>query len=93
MPIDSETQQAAELSFEDALRELDEVVSALEAGQIPLQDSLRLLQRGIELADRCDDTLSQAEATLEQLVATSGGELATQTIEWDDEDDEDDNDA
>jgi exodeoxyribonuclease VII small subunit len=42
------------LSFEEALRELDEVVSLLEAGQIPLEQSLQLLRRGLELADQCD---------------------------------------
>jgi exonuclease VII small subunit len=46
------------------------------------------------LADACDATLSKAEATLEQLVATSGGELVTQRIEWDDdEDDAEDDDS
>jgi exonuclease VII small subunit len=59
-----------------------------------LEESLRLLQRGLSLADSCDATLSKAEATLEQLVATSGGELVTQRIEWDDdEDDAEDDDS
>ena len=88
MPSKSES-QTADLSFEQALRELDEVVSALEAGQISLEESLRLLQRGLSLADSCDETLSKAEATLEQLVATSGGELTTQRIDWDDDDEDD----
>ncbi len=92
MPSKSEL-HTADLSFEQALRELDEVVSALEAGQISLEDSLRLLQRGLSLADTCDETLSKAEATLEQLVASSGGELTTQRIEWDDDEDEDDDSA
>ena len=82
------------MSFEESLRELDTVVSALEAGQISLEESLQLLQRGLSLADACDATLSKAEATLEQLVATSGGELVTQRIEWDDdEDDAEDDDS
>jgi exodeoxyribonuclease VII small subunit len=86
--------QTAEMSFEESLRELDTVVSALEAGQISLEESLRLLQRGLSLADACDATLSKAEATLEQLVATSGGELTTQRIDWDDdEDDAEDDDS
>ena len=84
----------ADMSFEESLRELDTVVSALEAGQISLEESLQLLQRGLSLADACDATLSKAEATLEQLVATSGGELVTQRIEWDDdEDDAEDDDS
>jgi exodeoxyribonuclease VII small subunit len=83
----------SDLSFEEALRELDEIVGVLEAGNIPLEQSLGLLQRGMALAAQCDSTLSRAEATLEQLVATADGELVTQRVAWDDdEDDEDGND-
>jgi exodeoxyribonuclease VII small subunit len=94
MPSKTKT-PPVDMSFEEALRELDTVVSALEAGQISLEESLQLLQRGLSLADSCDATLTKAEATLEQLVATSGGELVTQRIEWDDdeEDAEDDDSA
>ena len=81
----------SDLSFEEALRELDEIVGVLEAGNIPLEQSLGLLQRGMALAAQCDSTLSRAEATLEQLVATADGELVTQRVAWDN-DDEDDND-
>ena len=77
------------LPFEDALRQLDEVVSSLEAGRVSLEESLQLLQRGMALAAQCDQTLAQAEATLEQLVATQGGELVAQRMTWDDEEDED----
>jgi exodeoxyribonuclease VII small subunit len=76
------------LSFEEALRELDEVVSLLEAGQIPLEQSLQLLRRGLELADQCDQTLQGAEAVLEELVATSSGTLETRELQWDDESDD-----
>jgi exodeoxyribonuclease VII small subunit len=64
-----------ELSFEEALRQLEEVVGALEAGQVPLERSLELLQSGLRLADRCDATLRQAELVLEELVMTTEGEL------------------
>lgn len=82
-------QTDSHVSFEDALRELDETVAALEAGQISLDEMLQLSQRGMALADLCDSKLSEVEATLEQLVATSGGELVTQPIAWDDEEDDD----
>ena len=50
-------------------------------------------ERGMALADLCDAKLSEAEATLEQLVATAGGELVAETIAWDDENDDEDDDA
>ena len=74
-----------ELSFEEALHELEELVGVLEAGQVPLERSLELLQRGLALADRCESTLSAAELALQQLVMTSDGELVVQDM--DDEED------
>lgn len=77
------------LSFEAALSELDEVVRTLESGNIPLEASLKLLTRGMEIATHCDQTLSQAESVLEQLTLTEEGELASERLQWLDEDDED----
>lgn len=74
------------LSFEDALRELDSVVDQLENGRLSLEDSLGLMQRGVALADSCETTLQNAEAILEQLVATEDGELVAKRLQWDDED-------
>lgn len=85
MPVQSST-SSSPLVFEDALRELDEVVAALEAGQVSLEDSLALLQRGMTLAQQCDQTLASAEATLEQLVATSSGELELQRLAYEEDD-------
>lgn len=70
-----------ELSFEAALRELEGVVATLENGQTPLEESLHLLQRGLELATRCEGVLQQAELTLEKLVMTDDGELVTQEMD------------
>ena len=69
------------LSFEDALRELEGVVSQLETGGVPLERSLELLKRGQELAARCDKVLVDAELTLEQLVLTPDGELLSEELE------------
>ena len=82
----AETKAQATQSFEAALHELENVVSALENGGVPLEKSLQLLQHGLELARRCEDTLSQAELALEKLVMTADGELLTEKIEDDDED-------
>ncbi len=89
MPVQPPT-TSQPIAFEDALRELDEVVAALEAGQVSLEDSLALLERGMALAQQCDQTLAGAEATLEQLVATSSGELELQRLAWGEDDDGDD---
>ncbi len=73
-------------SFETALHELENVVSALESGGVPLEKSLELLQQGLLLAQRCEQTLSQAELALEKLVMTADGELLTEQIRQDEQD-------
>ena len=73
------------LSFEDATRELEEIVQALENGHVPLGESLKLVQRGRELSDACAQMLDQAELTLSQLAATEEGELIEEPLDWDEE--------
>lgn len=87
-PAEGEANADNHLSFEEALRELEEVVGALETGQVPLEQSITLLQRGMALADICDGTLARAEATLEQLIATADGELTTEALAYDDDEDD-----
>ena len=72
-------------SFEDAMRELEEIVAALEDGSAPLDQSISLVKRGQELAARCDQTLKEAELTLSTLIATDEGELVEEELDWEDE--------
>ena len=74
------------LSFEDATREREEIVRALEDGKVPLGESLKLVQRGRELSDACAQMLNEAELTLSQLAATEEGELVEEELDWDGED-------
>lgn len=57
-----------ELDFEQAFKELRELVEALEDGDLPLEDSLRLYERGQALAARCNELLEHAELRLKELV-------------------------
>ena len=50
-----------EISFEQALEELQGVVEKLEAGKVPLEDSLALYERGMELVKICNGRLDRAE--------------------------------
>jgi exodeoxyribonuclease VII small subunit len=68
------------LSFEEALRELEGVAGKLEGGGVGLEESLRLLQRGMALIGRCEGELSAAESVLEQLIVNEDGELETVRI-------------
>ena len=57
-----------ELSYEEALAELDQVVSALENEQSQLEEAIRLFERGQALAARCGVLLEAAELKVKQVV-------------------------
>ena len=57
-----------ELSYEEALAELEEIVSALEGEQNQLEDSIKLFERGQALAARCGVLLEAAELKVKQVV-------------------------
>ena len=54
-------------TFEDAQRELEEIVQRLESGEAPLDEALRLWQRGEELYRFCRERLDAAEGKIEEL--------------------------
>ena len=64
-----------ELSFEAALKELEQIVSRLEQGEVELEDSIALYERGQALKAHCEKTLKAAESRLEKIV--HGGGTAT----------------
>ncbi len=57
-----------DLSFEEALKRLEEVVERLEKGDLPLEESLRLFQEGMVLVKHCEGLLKAAEAKVEMMV-------------------------
>jgi len=70
-----------ELMFEQALEELQEVVGSLESGELALEDSLKLFERGQALADRCSQLLEQAELRMRQLVPDERGGYREEDLE------------
>lgn len=67
--------------FEKSLTQLEKIVSRMEAGELGLEDSLAQFEKGIELARNCQDTLSNAELRVEQLIEKNG---LQQTIPFED---------
>ena len=63
----SANEDVASLSYERAREELVAVVQRLEAGSVPLEDSLALWERGEALADRCQAWLDGARVRLDQV--------------------------
>jgi len=56
-----------DMSFERALKELETIVSRLERGDVELEESIAIYERGEALRDHCDRLLKQAEARVERL--------------------------
>ena len=64
------------MSFEDALRALEDVVRRLESGDVPLDDSITLYERGELLRKHCQSRLDAAQARIEKIVQGPDGQAA-----------------
>ncbi len=72
----------AALTFEDALRALEDIVRKLESGEVPLDDSVDLYTRGDALRQHCQARLDAAHARIEKIVTAPDG-AATGTQPFD----------
>lgn len=70
----------ADLSFDEALAELQRTIASLEAGGQPLELTLALHERGAALLDRCETLLRGAELRMQQLVARPGGAVEAEPL-------------
>ncbi|GAB1377996.1 exodeoxyribonuclease VII small subunit [Pararhodobacter sp.] len=64
----------SEMSFEEALRALEQVVGQLESGQVDLEKSIDLYDHGAKLKKHCEAKLAQAQARIEQITLAENGE-------------------
>ena len=62
-----------EMSFEEAIRELETVVGQLERGDVALEDSIALYERGAKLKARCDTKLKEAEEKVAKITFDETG--------------------
>ena len=62
------------LTYEEAIARLEQVVKQLETGDIPLDDSLQLFQKGMKLSSICHHKLDEIEKKITQLVEQGNGE-------------------
>jgi exodeoxyribonuclease VII small subunit len=61
------SKELEDLSFEQAFEELGTTVQRLEAGDLALEEAIALYERGMRLAQRCNDALDAAELQVEEL--------------------------
>jgi exodeoxyribonuclease VII small subunit len=79
--MDDGGRPVTELSFEEALRELEEVVSQLESGNVALEESIALYARGAELRAHCDAKLKAAEARVAEITQGPDGTVGTRPVD------------
>ena len=69
----SEDKNLTAMSFEDALRELEEIVTSLERGDVSLDDAIAAFERGTALKAHCQERLEEARLKVEQIKLPEDG--------------------
>lgn len=70
-----------QLSFEQALKELEDIVARLESGRVELEESIAIYERGTALKAHCEKKLKDAEARIERIVVSPGGVVSAEKAE------------
>ncbi|HMV45122.1 MAG TPA: exodeoxyribonuclease VII small subunit [Leptospiraceae bacterium] len=68
-----------EISFEEALNELEQIAEKLERGQLTLEDSIKAYERGMELKKICTERLKEAEGKIEYLAKAPDGKIVKES--------------
>jgi len=69
------TDKTDELSFEEGIKRLEDIVEAMEGGELPLESLMEKFEEGTRLAKVCQDQLAKAEVRIQQIEKTSAGDL------------------
>ena len=80
--MDGQAPDIPGMTFEDALKALEDVVRKLETGEVPLDESIGLYERGEALRQHCQARLDAAQARIEKIVAGPDGK-ATGAVPFD----------
>lgn len=81
MQNQTNTNDVKDLTFEDALGELESIVRTLESGQEKLENAIHSYERGIALRTHCDAKLKEAQAKIEKITVNNDGSLATTPLD------------
>jgi len=65
----------SEMTFEQAMSELERIVTQLERGDVPLEDSISLYEKGAELKKRCETKLKEAEQKVAAITLDEEGSV------------------
>jgi exodeoxyribonuclease VII small subunit len=72
----------AKLGFEDALKELEQIVSALEGGKAKLEDAIKAYERGAALKRHCEKKLAEAQGKIEKITFGADGAVKAEPMSF-----------
>ena len=78
----------AQKKFEDAIKRLEEIVQKLESGELPLEESLKVFEEGMNLIKFCSEKLEEVEQKVTKLVKESDGKYVHQSFGIDEKDED-----
>lgn len=67
-------------TFEESLKQLEAIVSKLERGDLPLEESVRLFEEGVKLSNACKEDLESAEGKIQILLKQKDGSRKAETF-------------
>ncbi|HEX4569912.1 MAG TPA: exodeoxyribonuclease VII small subunit, partial [Dongiaceae bacterium] len=70
------------MSFEEALNELQSLVKALEKGEAKLEEAIRAYERGAALKQHCERKLREAQAKIEKITLTADGGISSESVKF-----------
>lgn len=65
--------KSSNMTFESAMQRLEQIVRAMERGDVPLEESLKLFQEGTELVNRCTKLLDDAKMQIQKVMTAADG--------------------
>ncbi len=80
---EKQKEKDGELSFEKKLQRLEKIVDTLEAGNVPLEDSLKMFEEGVGLIRSCQTILNTAEQKIQKLVEDKNGNVTLEPFDVD----------
>jgi exodeoxyribonuclease VII small subunit len=72
--------------FEEALQKLEAIVTQMEEGDLPLEETLKAFEEGVRLARYCASKLDEAERKVEKLMRDQAGKLQTTSFSEEEDD-------
>lgn len=73
------------MKFEEAMKKLEEIVERLEGGNMPLEESVEMFEKGIELSKYCSKKLDEVERRITVILQDNNGKITEENLEVPDE--------